>query len=173
MVSQPPAHALKSQAECWDERKEGVDSRAKGGFQSAHSSTSESPVLGGSGAESMLISGFNSPEGSKSPPLMLYHIPLGYTQGNMAAVDKEKQKLIARIKRIRGQVDSIERSLTTGDNCADILMLLANVRGGVNSLMAEVLEDHIRLHLLTPEKNSAPPHELAEDLIDLVRAYLK
>ena len=91
----------------------------------------------------------------------------------MAAIDKEKQKLIPRIKRIRGQVDSIERSLTTGDDCADVLMLLANVRGGVNSLMAEVLEDHIRLHLLTAEKDTAPPHELAEDLIDLVRAYLK
>ncbi len=88
-------------------------------------------------------------------------------------LDKEKQKLVARIKRIRGQVDSIERSLTTGDDCADVLMLLANVRGGVNSLMAEILEDHIRLHLLGSEKTATPPHELAEDLIDLVRAYLK
>lgn len=91
----------------------------------------------------------------------------------MAHMDKEKQKLVARIKRIRGQVDSIERSLTTGDDCADVLMLLANVRGGVNSLMAEVLEDHIRLHIVTPEKSDMPPQELAEDLIDLVRAYLK
>ncbi len=91
----------------------------------------------------------------------------------MSHVDKEKQKLVARIKRIRGQVDSIERSLTTGDDCADILMLLANVRGGINSLMAEVLEDHIRLHLLSPDKTPAHPQELAEDLIDLVRAYLK
>jgi len=91
----------------------------------------------------------------------------------MTHLAKEKQKLVARIKRIRGQVDSIERSLSSGDDCADVLMLLANVRGGVNSLMAEVLEDHIRLHMLTPEKNSMPPTELAEDLIDLVRAYLK
>jgi len=52
-------------------------------------------------------------------------------------------------------------------------MLLANVRGGINSLMAEVLEDHIRLHMLTNEKNTNAPVELAEDLIDLVRAYLK
>jgi len=91
----------------------------------------------------------------------------------MSHIDKEKQKLIARIKRIRGQVDSIERSLTTGDDCADVLMLLANVRGGINSLMAEVLEDHIRLHLLSSEKTTSQPDELAEDLIDLVRAYLK
>jgi DNA-binding FrmR family transcriptional regulator len=91
----------------------------------------------------------------------------------MSHVEKEKQKLIARIKRIRGQVDSIERSLTTDDDCADVLMLLANVRGGINSLMAEVLEDHIRLHMLSNEKGTLPSVELAEDLIGLVRAYLK
>ncbi len=85
----------------------------------------------------------------------------------------EKQKLVARIKRIRGQVDAVERSLTQSDDCADILMLLANIRGGVNSLMAEILEDHIRLHIMAPEKGAAPMHEIAEDLIDLVRAYLK
>ena len=87
--------------------------------------------------------------------------------------EKEKQKLVARIRRIRGQVDAIERSLSTGDDCADILMLLANVRGGVNSLMAEVFEDHIRLHLMNPDKSQVPAPEIAEDLIDLVRAYLK
>jgi DNA-binding FrmR family transcriptional regulator len=91
----------------------------------------------------------------------------------MAHLDKEKQKLVARIKRIRGQVDAIERSLSTEADCADVLMLLANVRGGVNSLMAEVLEDHIRLHLLSPESKPTNPHELAEDMIELVRAYLK
>ena len=87
--------------------------------------------------------------------------------------EPEKQKLIARIHRIRGQVSAIERSLSSGDDCADVLMLLANVRGGINSLMAEVLEDHIRLHMLSPEKSAATTAELAEDLIDLVRAYLK
>jgi DNA-binding FrmR family transcriptional regulator len=52
-------------------------------------------------------------------------------------------------------------------------MLLANVRGGINGLMAEVLEDHIRLHIEAPEKGGRQMAELAEDLIDLVRAYLK
>lgn len=91
----------------------------------------------------------------------------------MSHTVKEKQKLVARIRRIRGQVEAIERSLSSEDNCADVLMLLANVRGGINSLMAEVLEDHIRLHILTPKKRAISHRELAEDLIDLVRAYLK
>jgi DNA-binding FrmR family transcriptional regulator len=91
----------------------------------------------------------------------------------MPVEGKEQQKLIARVRRIRGQVDAIERSLTGKEHCADVLMLLANVRGGINSLMAEVLEDHIRLHMMTPEKSTITSTELAEDLIDLVRAYLK
>jgi FrmR/RcnR family transcriptional regulator, repressor of rcnA expression len=84
---------------------------------------------------------------------------------------REQQKLIARVKRIRGQVDAIERSLGQKDHCADVLMLLANIRGGINSLMAEVLEDHIRLHMMSDKKENST--ELAEDLIELVRAYLK
>jgi DNA-binding FrmR family transcriptional regulator len=91
----------------------------------------------------------------------------------MTQTAKDKQKLVARTRRIRGQVDAIERSLSTGDDCADVLMLLANIRGGVNSLMAEILEDHIRHHMTGSEKNAVPVTELAEDLIDLVRAYLK
>ncbi len=84
---------------------------------------------------------------------------------------REQQKLIARVRRIRGQVDAIERSLGQKEHCADVLMLLANIRGGINSLMAEVLEDHIRLHMMSDKKENST--ELAEDLIELVRAYLK
>lgn len=88
-------------------------------------------------------------------------------------IPKEKQKLLSRIKRLGGQIDAIERSVTDGDECADILMLLAAIRGGVNSLMAEILEDHVRLHILHPDRNRESPEELTEDLINLVRAYLK
>jgi DNA-binding FrmR family transcriptional regulator len=85
----------------------------------------------------------------------------------------QDKKLLARVKRIRGQVDAIERSLAGDTDCADVLMLLANVRGGINSLMGEVLEDHIREHMMQPGQPAFPSQEVAEDLIDLVRAYLK
>ena len=88
-------------------------------------------------------------------------------------IPKEKQKLLFRIKRIRGQFAAVERALEAGDECADILMLLAAIRGGVNGLMAEILEDHIRLHMMTPDHEADSPEELGEDLIGLVRAYLK
>jgi DNA-binding FrmR family transcriptional regulator len=94
-------------------------------------------------------------------------------QDKAQAMPKEKQKLLFRIKRIRGQFAAVERALTAGDECADILMLLAAIRGGVNGLMAEILEDHIRLHMMNPEREMESPEELGEDLIGLVRAYLK
>ena len=88
-------------------------------------------------------------------------------------ISREKQKLLFRIKRIRGQFAAVEKALEAGDECADILMLLAAIRGGVNGLMAEILEDHIRLHMMNPNQKMNSPDELGEDLIGLVRAYLK
>ncbi len=91
----------------------------------------------------------------------------------MSHTVRERAKLLNRMKRIRGQMESIERKLGMGEHeCADVLMLLAAVRGGINGLMAEVLEDHIRLHLLQDGHAPLTP-DLGEELIDLVRAYLK
>jgi DNA-binding FrmR family transcriptional regulator len=92
---------------------------------------------------------------------------------NMSHTKTAQIKLLNRVKRIRGQMDSVQRALSSEDHdCADVLMLLAAARGGINGLMAEVLEDHIRLHLLKDGHAPLTP-ELGEDLIDLVRAYLK
>lgn len=91
----------------------------------------------------------------------------------MKKESRERTKLMNRVKRIRGQMDSIERVLADdARECTEVLMLLAAVRGGINSLMAEVLEDHVRLHLLQGGRARLTP-DLGEELIDLVRAYLK
>ncbi|SPE25782.1 Transcriptional repressor FrmR [Candidatus Sulfotelmatomonas gaucii] len=90
----------------------------------------------------------------------------------MSHQDREKVKLLQRVRKVRGQLEAVERSLVADQDCGDQLMLLAAVRGGINSLMGEVLETHIRFHLVDGAKEQIAP-ELAEDLIDLVRAYLK
>lgn len=90
----------------------------------------------------------------------------------MTLVDREKMKLLQRVRRLRGQLDAVERLVNADEDCGGQLMLLAAVRGGVNSLMGEILETHIRFHLVDGAKEQIAP-ELAEDLIDLVRAYLK
>ena len=85
---------------------------------------------------------------------------------------KERLKLLNRVKRIQGQMEKVKKTLGEKHDCTEVLMLLAAVRGGINSLMAEVLEDHVRLHLLGGGAAPLTP-DLGEEIIDLVRAYLK
>ena len=90
----------------------------------------------------------------------------------MEELSRERTKLVNRVRRIRGQVDALDRALHEDRSCHEMLMLLAAVRGGINGLMGEVLEDHIRVHLLQGEGTMLAP-DLGEELVDLVRAYLK
>ena len=86
---------------------------------------------------------------------------------------REKSKLLARVRRIRGQVEAIERALEAEVGCADVLQVISSVRGAVNGLMAEVIEDHIKCHVVEPSVAPRERDEAANDLIEVVRAYLK
>src|SRR6266480_3427978 len=92
----------------------------------------------------------------------------------MAHTTKDKAKLLNRVRRIRGQVEAIERALDGEQECSSVLQLMAACRGALNGLMAEVLEGHIRFHVLNPKSGkNAPQVEAGEELIDVVRTYLK
>ena len=87
---------------------------------------------------------------------------------------REKTKLIARVRRIRGQIEAVERALETETSCTDVLQLIASVRGATNGLMAEVMEDHIRMHVVDPDREANPDRARgAEELIEVMRTYLK
>jgi DNA-binding FrmR family transcriptional regulator len=87
---------------------------------------------------------------------------------------REKEKLLNRVRRVRGQVEAMERAIDEEKGCGDVLHLIVAARGAMNSLMAEIIEDHIRMHVVDPasERNSAKAKG-AEELIDIVQAYLK
>ena len=93
----------------------------------------------------------------------------------MAHTVREKQKLLNRVRRIRGQFEAVERALEAERDCADVLQLIAAARGAINGLMAEVIEDHIRLHVVGSSRRAADAKQSrgARELIDVVRAYLK
>jgi DNA-binding FrmR family transcriptional regulator len=92
----------------------------------------------------------------------------------MAHTIKEKKKLLARVSRLRGQVEAIERALSEEAECERIMHMIAGVRGGVAGLMAEVVEDHIRTHLVDPDKNpGALNADAADQLIEVIHTYLK
>lgn len=92
----------------------------------------------------------------------------------MSHTVREKTKLLNRIRRIRGQIEAVERALDQEIGCSDVLQLIAGARGAINGLMVEVMEDHIRMHVIDPARqpSSAGAHA-ADELIDVVRSYLK
>ncbi len=93
---------------------------------------------------------------------------------SMSHTIKHKSRLLARVKRIKGQLDAIERALEAEFDCTDVLMLVASVRGAVGGLTTELLEDHIRHHVVDPDREKDPKKAKgAADLIDVVRTYLK
>jgi DNA-binding FrmR family transcriptional regulator len=85
-----------------------------------------------------------------------------------------KHKLLARVRRIRGQIEAIERALDGEAGCDQVLHLIAGVRGATAGLMAEVVEDHVRTHLVDAERHpGALNADAAEQLLEVVRTYLK
>jgi DNA-binding FrmR family transcriptional regulator len=88
----------------------------------------------------------------------------------MPNLSREKLDLVNRTKRIVGQLEGVERALNQDEPCSDVLQLLAAARGAINSLMGELMEDHIRNHMPKKTKSS---EEAAQDLIQIVRTYLK
>ena len=92
----------------------------------------------------------------------------------MGHVIRDKQKLLNRVRRIRGQVEAIERALNGEAGCARIMHQIAGCRGAINSLLVEVVEDHIRTHLVDPAKNpEALDAEAAAQLIEVVHSYFR
>ena len=88
----------------------------------------------------------------------------------MSHISREKLELISRTKKVIGQLESAQRAIEEDAHCADILQRLAAARGAINSLMGELMEDHIRNHMPRKSKSS---EEAADDLIEIVRTYLK
>ena len=87
---------------------------------------------------------------------------------------RQKTKLLNRVRRLRGQIEAIERALEAESECIEVMQLVVSVRGAANSLMAEIMEDHIRFHISDPardrDRNRAKG---SEQLIDVVHAYLR
>lgn len=83
-------------------------------------------------------------------------------------------KLLARVRRLKGQIEAIERALEAQAPCGEILNQVASVRGAVNGLTVELIEDHVREHVSNPDTDTDVGRaQGAADLIQVVRAYLK
>jgi FrmR/RcnR family transcriptional regulator, repressor of frmRAB operon len=93
---------------------------------------------------------------------------------SMAHTTRDKKKLLDRIKRIRGQLNGLEKAIEGERDCGEVLLILAACRGALNSLMAEILEGDVRFHLLPVNaKPDAQAAHAAEELIEVIKRSLK
>ena len=87
---------------------------------------------------------------------------------------EEKQKLLNRVRRLKGQIDALERALDSEESCREIMRLITASRGAINGLMAEVIEGHIRTHMIDANRKPTRAEERAADeLLDVLRTYIR
>ena len=86
---------------------------------------------------------------------------------------EEKKKVLARVRRIRGQCDALDRALESGADCAPVLQQIAAIRGAVNGLMSEVLESHLREQFGQPATDADDRQQRVAEMTGLIRSYLK
>lgn len=92
----------------------------------------------------------------------------------MAHTVKDKTKLLHRVRRLHGQLNAVEKALEAEHECSTVLLTLAACRGAMDALMAEIIEGHIRFHILDPKQQpSTEQRQAAEEVISVVRRYLK
>ncbi len=92
----------------------------------------------------------------------------------MSHTVREKTRLLNRVRRIRGQVDAIERALESEAGCEQVMHVIAACRGAINGLLCEVVEAHIQTHLIDPLQGTHDEStQAATQLIDVVHSYFK
>jgi DNA-binding FrmR family transcriptional regulator len=93
--------------------------------------------------------------------------------GDMPHIVHDKKKLLSRVRRIKGQVEALEKALEEAPDCAAVLQQITSIRGAVNGLIGQVLEGHIREHLgaeaVVPEQR----RQDVEQVISVLHSYLK
>ena len=94
-------------------------------------------------------------------------------RGSSSRPLRDKRGLVNRVRRLRGQVDAVERALAGEASCSDLLQRITAARGAINGLMAEVLEEHVREYLSPVDSEADPRHaDAAEELIEIIHSYL-
>lgn len=86
---------------------------------------------------------------------------------------RSQPELVARVRRIAGQLGAVERALTDGPDCAAVLQQVAAIRGAVSGLMEEILETHLREHVAAPELDAVARAQGADEVMAAIRRYAK
>lgn len=90
----------------------------------------------------------------------------------MKIAAEEKHKLLVRVKKIKGQLNALERVIDEDRECVDIFQQTTAIRGSINSLMTSILEEHIKQHLIQAN-NKEKREEEVTNLLSILKSYFK
>jgi DNA-binding FrmR family transcriptional regulator len=90
----------------------------------------------------------------------------------MAHTIRDKTKLLARVSRLKGQLDAFAKGIESDQDCYQVMQLLSSCRGALNGLMGEMVEGHIREHIVE-SANKKDAAESGEDLIEIMKSFWK
>jgi CsoR family transcriptional regulator, copper-sensing transcriptional repressor len=82
----------------------------------------------------------------------------------------EKQELINRLRRIRGQVGGIERMLEEDRYCIDVVTQISAIQAALDKVALRLLDDHTRHCVM--EASGDRRDERAEELIAVMGRLL-
>lgn len=89
----------------------------------------------------------------------------------MSHIQENRRKLVARVRRINGQLASLERAIEGDTECGAVLQQLAAVRGAVNGLILQMMEGHLRSHVAG--RGSGKRQDELLPVLAVLRSYLK
>ncbi|KQZ63160.1 transcriptional regulator [Rhizobium sp. Root149] len=90
----------------------------------------------------------------------------------MSHTHRSKDKLVARIRRLKGQMEAVERALENEQPCGDVLQLLASIRGALSGLTVELMQEHLSEHVVQAETD-AERRQAASELAEALRTYMR
>jgi DNA-binding FrmR family transcriptional regulator len=90
----------------------------------------------------------------------------------MHSYSADKEKILARLKRIEGQLRGIQKMVTDDKYCVDILIQISSVQGATQRVGNLILEDHIKGCVREAVENDEGDKSINE-LVDIIQRFTK
>lgn len=91
----------------------------------------------------------------------------------MGHLHADNKKLVARVRRLKGQLEGVERMLNANEECYTVLQNVAACRGALNALMRELIHEHIEHHLIGDAEATDSVRTASKEVQTIINSYLK